>query len=163
MKCVILEQLFWWIHHQWLIHQTPVAAFVGFRTVYSQAMDALHLPLYQFHQNPTTRRVTFLENVDWFLVDSGGFLVKCIYRELGLIKFNSNVSMKRIITCICKIAGDKSLKVNNGCVLSIDAPSSALEATCIWKCLILKNIDYASIICSQQISRKSEDNTRLCN
>ena len=29
------------------------AAFVGFRTVYSQAMDALHLPLYQFHQSPT--------------------------------------------------------------------------------------------------------------
>ena len=28
------------------------AAFVGFRTVYSQAMDALHLLLYQFHQTP---------------------------------------------------------------------------------------------------------------
>ena len=35
------------------IHQTPPAAFVGFRTVYSQAMDALHLVLYQFHQSPT--------------------------------------------------------------------------------------------------------------
>ena len=34
-------------------HQTPPAAFVGFRTVYSQAMDALHLPLYHFHQSPT--------------------------------------------------------------------------------------------------------------
>ena len=33
--------------HVYLIHQTPPAAFVGFRTVYSQAMDALHLLLYQ--------------------------------------------------------------------------------------------------------------------
>ena len=36
-------------------HQSPPAAFVGFRTVYSQAMYmyALHLLLYQIHQTPT--------------------------------------------------------------------------------------------------------------
>ena len=40
--------------HVYQIHLTPPAAFVGFRTVYSQAMDALHiLLLYQFHQSPT--------------------------------------------------------------------------------------------------------------
>ena len=41
------------------IHQTPPAAFVGFRTVYSQAMDALHLLLYQFHQTPPAAFVGF--------------------------------------------------------------------------------------------------------
>ena len=40
-------------------HQTPPAAFVGFRTVYSQAMDALHLLLYQFHQTPPAAFVGF--------------------------------------------------------------------------------------------------------
>ena len=39
--------------HVYQIHQTPPAAFVGFRTVYSQAKDALHLLLYQIHQTPT--------------------------------------------------------------------------------------------------------------
>ena len=39
--------------HVYQIHQTPPAALVGFRTVSSQAMDALHLLLYQFHQSPT--------------------------------------------------------------------------------------------------------------
>ena len=41
------------------IHQTPLAAFVGFRTVYSQAMDALHLLLYQIHQTPPAAFVGF--------------------------------------------------------------------------------------------------------
>ena len=41
------------------IHQTPPAAFVGFRTVYSQAMDALHLLLYQIHQTPPAAFVGF--------------------------------------------------------------------------------------------------------
>ena len=39
-------------NHVYQIHQTPPAAFVGFRTVYSQAMDALHLLLCQIHQTP---------------------------------------------------------------------------------------------------------------
>ena len=41
------------------IHQIPPAAFVGFRTVYSQAMDALHLLLYQIHQTPPAAFVGF--------------------------------------------------------------------------------------------------------
>ena len=41
------------------IHQTPPAAFVGFKTVYSQAMDALHLLLYQIHQTPPAAFVGF--------------------------------------------------------------------------------------------------------
>ena len=45
--------------HVYQIHQTPPAAFVGFRTVYSQAMDALHLLLYQFHQTPPAAFVGF--------------------------------------------------------------------------------------------------------
>ena len=40
-------------------HQTPPAAFVGFRTVCIQAMDALHLLLYQFHQTPPAAFVGF--------------------------------------------------------------------------------------------------------
>ena len=40
------------VSHVYQFHQTPPAAFVGFRTVYSQAMDALHLLLYQIHQTP---------------------------------------------------------------------------------------------------------------
>ena len=50
------------------IHQTPPAAFVGFRTVYSQAMDALHLLLYQLHQSLTI-------GVPFYcvLMDFGGF------------------------------------------------------------------------------------------
>ncbi len=51
------------------IHQTPPAAFVGFRTVYSQAMDALHLLLYQFHQSPTIGGTFFT-----VLMDLGWFL-----------------------------------------------------------------------------------------
>ena len=40
-------------------HQSTPAAFVGFRTVYSQAMDALHLLLYQFHQSTPAAFVGF--------------------------------------------------------------------------------------------------------
>ena len=54
--------------HVYQIHQTPPAAFVGFRTVSSQAMDALHLPLYQFHQSPTIGVPFYC-----MLMDFGGF------------------------------------------------------------------------------------------
>ena len=56
--------------HVYQIHQTPPAAFVGFRTVCSQAMDALHLLLYYLvhvdgfwmvsAQNPSGVRVNVL-------------------------------------------------------------------------------------------------------
>ena len=56
--------------HVYKIYQT----FVGFRTVYSQAMDALHLPLYQFHQSLTT--VWLFNACRLISVNSVGFLVK---------------------------------------------------------------------------------------
>ena len=40
----------WAWFHVYQIHQTPDSEMCA----YSQAMDALHLPLYQFHQSPTT-------------------------------------------------------------------------------------------------------------
>ena len=43
----------------------PPAAFLGFRIVYSQAMDALHLLPYQFHQK-SNNWDTFLLHVDGF-------------------------------------------------------------------------------------------------
>ena len=41
-----------------------IAQCCGFRTVYmySQAMDALHLPLYQFHQSPTIGAPFYCQN-----------------------------------------------------------------------------------------------------
>ena len=69
------------------IHQTPPAAFVGFRTVYSEAVDALHLLVYQFHQSPTNWGPTFYCR----LMDLGWFLAKILW-GLGLMEPISYVS-----------------------------------------------------------------------
>ena len=57
----------------------PPAAFVGFRTVYtySQAMDALHLLLYQFYQSPTI-------GVPFYCMDFGGFDMVSSQNPLGV-------------------------------------------------------------------------------
>ena len=44
-------------------NQSLPATFVGFRTVYSQAMDALHLLLYQFNQSLPATFVGFSDCV----------------------------------------------------------------------------------------------------
>ena len=54
--------------HVYQIHQTPSSVFVGFGTTYSQAMDALHLLLYRYQQNPTIGVLFYCT-----LMDFGGF------------------------------------------------------------------------------------------
>ena len=70
--------------------------------MYSQAMDALHLLLYQFHQSPTIG-VPFYRK----LMDFGGFGMVCSPNALGVrVKIYIILSLlnfyKRHGTCTCE-------------------------------------------------------------
>ena len=77
------------VSHVYQFHQIPPAVFVGFRMGSSQAMDALHLLLYQFHQSPTIGVLLY-----WMLMYLGGFGMVSSQNALGVrVKVNSKTQL----------------------------------------------------------------------